>query len=86
MQYVRRHRAREGEKEVKHDYTGDLTNTELKAAIDEYIRDAAVREILKDRLCDGLTFERLAEKHGYSPRHIKRIVYKASERLFARLS
>lgn len=69
---------------MKHDL--DLTNSEIREAIDEFIHDAVVREILKDRLIDGMTFERLAEKHGYSPRHIKRIVYKASDKLFARLS
>lgn len=69
---------------MKHDL--DLTNSEIREAIDEYIHDAAVREILKDRLIDGMTFERLAEKHGYSPRHIKRIVYRGIDRLFSKLN
>ena len=70
---------------MKHGYDGALTNTELRKFIDDFIRDASVREILKDRLCDGYTFEALAEKHGYSARHIKRIVYRAEAKLFQRL-
>ena len=71
---------------MKHGYDGSLTNDQVRQAIDDYIRVASVREILKDRLCEGLTFEELAEVHGYSTRHIKRIVYKAEAALFARIS
>ena len=71
---------------MKHGYDGDLTNSEICQIIDEYIRDAHVREILKDRLCNGLTFERLAEAHGYSVRHIKRIVYRAEEKILPRIT
>ena len=70
---------------MKHNYDGDLSNSEIAKYIDEYVRNDTVREILKDRLCNGMTFERLAEKHNYSPRHIKRIVYKAEEKLFPKL-
>lgn len=38
--------------------------------------------MLKCRLLDGLTFEKLAEKFDMSVRHTKRIIYKAEGRLF----
>ena len=33
------------------------------------------REILKDHLVDGMTFEEVAEKHNMSVRQIKKITY-----------
>ena len=59
----------------------DYSRTELSNAIDEWIvgtksahRD---REILKDRLIEGMCFEPLAEKHDMSVAQVKRIVYKS---------
>lgn len=66
----------------------DLSNSELARLIDEYVRgrDAPIRrEILKDRLIDGLLYEELAEKHHFSVRSIQRIVYRASEQLFKQI-
>lgn len=61
------------------------SRSEIEALIDEWIigknayRD---RLILKDRLLDGLTYEKLAEKYDLSVRHTKNIVYKSQEKLF----
>lgn len=67
----------------------DYSRTELSNAIDEWIvgtknahRD---REILKDRLIEGMCFEPLAEKHDMSVAQVKRIVYKSQEKLFRHL-
>lgn len=63
----------------------DYSRTEITEAIDEWIigknahRD---REILKARLIEGHTFERLAEDFDMSVRQIKSIVYKTQEKLF----
>ena len=57
----------------------NLSRTEVNALIDEWIigknaeRD---REILRRRLIDGITFERLAEEFDLSVRQTKQIVYK----------
>lgn len=70
---------------MKARYLQDKPRSEIAGMIDEWIigknarRD---REILKDRLLDGLTYEKLAEKHDMSVRQIKNIVYKRQERLF----
>ena len=63
----------------------DIANSELNYLIDQWIRSERDRAILKDRLINGLTFERLAEKHDMSVRQTKNIVYKSMEKLVTRL-
>ena len=63
----------------------NLSNSEVCYLIDQWIRNERDREILKDRLINGLTFERLAEKHDMSVRQTKNIVYKSMEKLVSRL-
>lgn len=63
-------------------YQFDLPLPEIERLIDEWIPCARDREMLKCRLLDGLTFERLAEKFDLSVRHTKRIIYKSEDRLF----
>lgn len=63
----------------------DLSNSEVCYLIDQWIRNERDRAILKDRLINGLTFERLAEKHDMSVRQTKNIVYKSTEKLVSRM-
>ena len=63
----------------------NLSNSEVCYLIDQWIRNERDRAILKDRLINGLTFERLAEKHDMSVRQTKNIVYKSMEKLASRL-
>lgn len=63
----------------------NLSNSEVCYLIDQWIRNERDRSILKDRLINGLTFERLAEKHDMSVRQTKNIVYKSMEKLVSRL-
>lgn len=66
----------------------DLSRTEIENLIDEYVvgRNAERdRNILKRRLIDGLTYERLAEEFDLSTVHVKEIVKKRQEKLFKRL-
>ena len=39
----------------------DITRTQLETLIDEYILNEKYRRVMKRRLCDGITYERLAE-------------------------
>ena len=64
----------------------DYTNTDREKAIDEYIHSAKYREILKEKLIDGLTYAEIAERHGMSDRHAWQIVCKYKNILFSRLS
>ena len=63
----------------------DLSRTEIEFAIDEWIigknaeRD---RKVIRRRLIDGITFERLAEEQELSVSQVKRIVWKCSEIIF----
>lgn len=80
MQYVPRdwvYRFKEEMNEYK--------NTEVSLIIDEYIHNDRNREIMKSRLIDGWTYERIAEFYDMSDRQIKRIVYKCEEIIFKHL-
>lgn len=63
----------------------NITNSQIKAVIDEYIHSERDRGILQDRFCNGYTFEKIAEKHDMSTVQIKRIVYKNEMTLFTHL-
>lgn len=60
----------------KHTVDG-MSKSELCEIIDDIIGFKAERNrnILKRRLCDGLTFEELSEEFDISVNHVKRIVY-----------
>jgi len=60
----------------------EYTNSEVFDAIDDLIHSERDRAILKRRLIDGITYERLAEEFELSVAQIKRIVYKGENRIF----
>lgn len=60
----------------------DLSRSEVSQLIDEWIFNQRDRSVLKRRLLDGITYERLAEEFDLSVRQIKNIVYKSQEKLF----
>lgn len=60
----------------------EYTNTEISNLIDEHIHNKRDRAILKQRLVDGITYEKLAENFEMSVRQIKNIVYKSEDKLF----
>ena len=59
----------------------NLSRSELQYLIDQWIFNEKHRLILSDRLFNGTTFERLAEKYDLSTQQVKNIVYKAMDRL-----
>ena len=59
----------------------NLSRAELQYLIDQWIFNEQHRLILADRLFNGTTYERLAEKYDLSTQHVKNIVYKAMDRL-----
>lgn len=66
----------------------DLSRAEIEAAIDNWIigRNAERnRMILKRRLFDGITFDRLAEEFDLSVRQVKNIVYRCEDKLYKHL-
>ena len=59
----------------------NLSRSELQCLIDQWIFNERNRLILIDRLFNGTTYERLAEKYDLSTQNVKNIVYKAMDRL-----
>lgn len=59
----------------------DLSRTEWERLIDDWIFNQKHRDILKDRLLNGIPFEPLAEKYNLSVTQVKNIVYRATEKL-----
>lgn len=56
-------------------------NSEIEALISEYIHNERNRKIMRLRLIDGHTYERIAEIMEMSPRQIREIVSRAKKRL-----
>ena len=54
----------------------EYSNSQISALIDEWVHSERDRAIMKRRLIDGLTHERLAEEFDISVRQVKRIIYK----------
>lgn len=63
----------------------NLSNFKVCYLIDKWISSERNRAIIKDRLINGLTFEKLAEKYELSVRQMKTIVYKGMERIVKHL-
>ncbi len=59
----------------------EYSNSQISELIDEWIHSERDRAIMKRRLIDGITQERLAEEFDMSVRQIKRIIYKNMDRL-----
>lgn len=59
----------------------DYTNSQIALLIDEHIHSERDRKLLKRRLIDGITYERLAEEFVLSDRQVKNIVYKCTNRV-----
>lgn len=63
----------------------EYTNSQIAGIIDEYIHSERDRKLLKRRLIDGITYERIAEEFDLSVRQVKNIVYRCSERIFTKM-
>ena len=59
----------------------DYNNSQISSLIDEHIHHALHRQMLKDRLIDGMTYEQIAEKHDITARQTKNIIYKSMDRI-----
>ncbi len=54
----------------------DYSNSQIQTMIDEYIHSERDRQILVDRLINGMTFAELGDKYFLCERQLKRIVKK----------
>lgn len=64
----------------------DYTNSQICSLIDEHIHNERDRAILRRRLVDGICYEPLAEEFDISTTQVKRIIYKAQQKLIKHLN
>ena len=60
----------------------EMSRTEIHHLIDEYIHNERNRAILKRKLTDDITYEKLAEEYDLSVGQAKNIVYRGKDKLF----
>lgn len=58
-----------------------LTNSEIAERISEHIHSERNRRIMKMKLIDGYTYEKIAEIVQMSPRYIRSLVKRLTDRL-----
>jgi len=60
----------------------NLNRIQIEELIDLWIFSQRDRAMLKRRLLDGISFEKLAEEFSLSVVHTKEIIYRAQNKLF----
>ena len=63
----------------------EYSNSRIREIIDEYIHDEKHRSLMKRRLIDNITIDRLAEEFDLSVSQVKRIIWKDSVIIFRHL-
>lgn len=53
--------------------------------IDAYIHNEKYRNVMRDRLIDGLTYGEIAKKRGYCERNIGYIISRCEAKIFSHL-
>lgn len=64
------------------DMFDDIPNDVLSATIDRWVKGSRNREVMKDRLIDAMTYERIAERHDLSVRYVKTLIYRLEGKVF----
>ena len=64
---------------MQHNVT--LTNSQLADLIGEHIHSERNRQIMKMKLIDGYTYEKIAEIVQMSPRYVRSLVKRLTDRL-----
>lgn len=72
-------------KQEKANRLKDLSNPEILALIEKWVRGEINREILKLRFIDEICLEPLSERVGLSVQQTKTRLYKAEKQLFSHL-
>lgn len=62
----------------------EYTNEQVEKLIADLIHSERDRKILRRRLIDGITYEKLAEEFDLSTVQVKRIVYRHEGKIFCR--
>ena len=59
----------------------ELTNSQLAELIGEHIHSERDRKILRLRLIEGYTYEKISDIMEMSPRYLRTLVHRLSDRL-----
>ena len=62
-------------------YNVTLTNSEISRRINENIHSERNRQIMRMKLIDGLTYEKIAEAVEMSPRYVRTLVHRLADSL-----
>lgn len=63
----------------------DYRNSDMCRAIEEYVRNARYKEVLRLRYCEGRTYEEIGAITSYSTQHVKHICKTYRDYLFSHL-
>ena len=63
----------------------NVSNSQIRTIIDEYIHSERDRALLKRRFIDGICYEPLAEEFDLSVIQVQRIVYRLTSILYKHL-
>ena len=61
----------------------ELSRSEISILISEWVFNKRDREIMSDKMLDGLTYDELSDKYCLSPQRLKVIVKVNKERILA---
>lgn len=71
---------------IKHlDPFTEIPNDVIEATINRWVKGSRNRQIMKDRLIDCITYERISEKHDLSTRYVKSLIYRLEDVVFRHL-
>ena len=60
----------------------NISNTDLSAIIEDWVKNERDRRVLHRKLIDGISYERIAEEFSLSVKQIYRIIGKYIDMLF----
>lgn len=60
---------------MKYDYR-NISRKDIEESIENYVHNKRDRQIMHDRIIDGIIFDKLAEMHDLSVQQVKNIVNK----------
>lgn len=60
----------------------DFSKDDIEESIEQWVHNKRDREIMHDRLIDGIIFEKLGEKYDLTPQQVKNIVNKWQDTVY----
>lgn len=71
---------------MKHfDFVKEYSYDDIERCINQWVKHERNRQIMKSKLLDGLTFEKIAEKYDLSDRYVKTLIYRLEMQVFEHL-